>query len=146
MKLHALAVAAGIAVITSAAPLAGQAGPVVQTQLREAVAEARSSGFVLQGNLIYGALNDGAAEVIRVSLNAGTAYLIVGVCDEDCSDMDLILSDATGRSLAEDILVDDSPVLTIEITRSGGYDLTVRMPDCAANPCGYGIAIMARRL
>jgi hypothetical protein len=146
MKLHALAVAAGIAVLTSAAPLAAQAGPVVQSQLRAAVAEATSGGYSVQGRLIYGALNDGREEAIRVSLNAGTSYLIVGVCDEDCSDMDLILTDATGRSLAQDILDDDSPVLTIEIIRSGGYDLTVRMPDCSANPCGYGVAIMARRL
>jgi hypothetical protein len=146
MKLQALAVAAGMAVIASAAPLAAQAGPVVQAQLRAAVAEATSGGYAVQGRLIYGSLNDGAAETIRVSLTAGNAYLIVGVCDEDCADMDLVLSDATGRSLAQDVLDDDSPVLTLEITRSGGYDLTVRMPDCDANPCGYGIAIMARRL
>jgi hypothetical protein len=145
MKIHALAVAAGLAVIASAAPLAAQPGPVVQSQLRAAVAEATSNGYALQGRLLYGALNDGAAETIRVSLTAGTSYLIVGVCDEDCSDMDLILSDATGRSLAQDILDDDTPVLTLEITRSGGYDLRVRMPDCSVNPCGYGVAILAQR-
>jgi hypothetical protein len=145
MKLHALVVAAGMALITSAAPLAAQAGAVVEAQLREAIAEAASGGFTLQGRPIYGALNDGAAETIRVSLTAGNSYLIVGVCDEDCADMDLVLSDATGRSLAQDILDDDTPVLTLEITRSGGYDLRVRMPDCDVNPCGYGIAILAQR-
>jgi hypothetical protein len=145
MKLHALAVAVGMAVITSAAPLAAQAGAVVQSQLREAVSAAASSGFARQGPFIYGALNDGAGETVRVSLTAGTSYLIVGVCDEDCSDMDLILRDATGRSLAQDILDDDTPVLTLEITRSGGYDLTIRMPDCSVNPCGYGVAILAQR-
>jgi hypothetical protein len=146
MKLHTLVVAAGMAAIASAAPLAAQPGPVVQSQLSAAVAEATSGGYSVQGRLMYGELNDGAAETIRVSLNAGTSYIIVGVCDEDCADLDLVLSDATGRSLAQDVLDDDTPVLTLEITRSGGYDLRVRMPDCDVNPCEYGIAILAQRL
>lgn len=145
MKLHALAVAAGIAVIASAAPVAAQPGEVVQFRLDEAAQQAVAHGFALQGAVRSGALDGGAEETIQINLEAGTTYAIVGVCDQDCDDMDLMLTDAAGRPIAQDILDDNVPVLRPEITRSGRYNLQVSMPACSVNPCEYGIAIFVQQ-
>jgi hypothetical protein len=70
--------------------------------------------------------------------------VILGVCDAGCSDIDLMLIDAAGRMIAQDILEDDVPILTPEITASGTYGLRVTMPACSVDPCGYAIAIFTQ--
>ena len=50
-------------------------------------------------------------------LEPNTSYLIVGVCDGDCDDLDLQLDDPAGDTLDTDIEDDDAPVL--EFTTDG---------------------------
>lgn len=147
MKLSRLLLAAACALAASAAPAAAQpelAG-IVRTQLDSAVVLMRSNGFVQQGTYRGGALGDDANEVVQVDLQGGQNYLIMAVCDQDCSDLDLNLVDASGASLDSDYEPDDVPMVVAEVSRTGTYQLTVGMAECSVEPCGYGVAVFAQR-
>lgn len=140
MKLIPLALAAACALAT--VPAAAQ--DLVQQQLQASIEVMANEGFSQRGEFRTGALRNGAEETIRVQLEAGVSYAIVGVCDGDCSDLDLFLNDPAGRPLSQDIAEDDVPVVTAEITRAGSYQLRITMPACSVDPCGYGIGVFAR--
>jgi hypothetical protein len=147
MKTSLLALAVACVLAVAAAPAAAQPrmDAVVRTQLDSAVVLMRGQGFALQGALRAGALANGAQEELRLDLQGGHAYMIMGVCDVDCEDLDLLLSDAAGNEVDSDYLVDDVPMVAAEVSRSGAYTLTVSMASCSIEPCGYGIAVFAQR-
>ena len=113
-------------------------------QLDSAVVLAKSEGFSQQGNWLVGALEDGGSTTLPTELRAGLTYLIVGVCDYDCTDVDLILDDPSGDEVVSDLLADDAPVLTADIATAGAYSVTVNMAACSVDPCNYGVAIFAK--
>jgi hypothetical protein len=88
-------------------------------------------------------LNDDATASVTVPLDAGTSYKIIGVCDEDCSDLDLTLFSGSTK-LEEDVLDDDVPILSVKPTASGNFRISVVMAACSSSPCRYGIAIYAQ--
>jgi hypothetical protein len=141
MKLTALALAAACAVLASAAPAEAQMQEIVRIQLDSAVSLMRNNGFTQQGGFHNGALNNGTEESISLTLDAGATYAIIGVCDGDCSDMDLLLNDPRGIPAGLDNAVDDHPIIITETTAAGTYELKVQMPGCSVNPCGYGVAV-----
>ena len=113
-------------------------------QLDSAVVLAKSEGFAQQGTWMLGALDDGGSTTLPTELRAGLTYLIVGVCDYDCTDVDLILDDPSGNEVVSDLLADDAPVLTTDITTAGAYRITVDMAACSLDPCNYGVAVFAK--
>ena len=88
-------------------------------------------------------LNNESTETVTVDLEAGVNYLILGVCDEDCSDLDLELFQGT-TLVDEDMASDDYPVVTVDPTASRTYRLRVTMAACSETPCRYGIAVYER--
>src|SRR5690606_18266949 len=98
-------------------------------------------GFKLDGealprNVVIGALPNEGTIVLELSLSAGATYFIVGVCDEDCDDMDMSLLDPVdGEALAEDSEDDSVPLLEFVAPRTGEYYLSVTMYDCRTSYC-----------
>jgi hypothetical protein len=119
--------------------------PLVKVQLDSATATMRGEGFTLQGNYTGGTLSDGRRAQITLDLRGGMQYAIVGVCDADCDDLDLVLTDARGGEVDSDREPDDAPVVVAEVARNARYTLTVTMASCTVEPCGYGVAVFASR-
>src|SRR6476661_10002520 len=72
---------------------AARATSTVNQLLASANRLARAQGYTQAASRpASGALNDDRSEDVGLTLNAGRQYLLVGVCDADCSDMDLRLS------------------------------------------------------
>ena len=88
-------------------------------------------------------LNDAASETVTVELEGGVNYVILGVCDNDCSDLDLELFQGT-TAVSEDLAADDFPVVTVEPTTTRTYRLKITMADCSAAPCRFGVAVYER--
>lgn len=147
MKNTVLALAAVCAVLATAAPAAAQPGidATVRMQLDSAVSMFRGQGFAQQGDYRSGALADGGSDVVRLELRGGHSYMIVGVCDTDCSDLDFKLVDAAGEEVDSDYELDDVPMVAAAVAGNGTYTLTVSMAACSVEPCGYGVAVFAQR-
>ena len=66
---------------------------------------------------------------------AGGSYMIVGVCDESCGDLDIRLATAEGELVGQDILEDDTPVVTFQAEPGAAYRATLGMTGCNAEFC-----------
>lgn len=75
------------------------------------------------------------------NLQAGKSYIAIGVCDENCSDLDFAIFGPGGDNLGSDVLEDDTPVVEFQATRSGQYKATVLMAVCGSARCNYGVRL-----
>lgn len=113
--------------------------------LLRAVAETfEQAGYSATHDPFTGALDDDETGSVTLNLRAGVEYQIVGVCDTDCSDMDLTLFDENGNEIDEDILMDDTPIVTVTPARNGRFRVQVAMADCSAEPCRFGVGAWGR--
>jgi hypothetical protein len=147
MKKHiTIAAAAALALLAGAADAAAQDQwtQQVRGQLTAASEMIESEGFASTHEVVTGGLAEGATEQVEIELEAGVEYVIVGVCDVDCSDLDLFLRDPSGRIVDSDIELDDVPIVTVTPERTGTYTLEVRMVTCSAAPCRYGVGTYGR--
>lgn len=96
-------------------------------------------GYHAVGFVHEGALDNGEAARVTLPLREGGEIVLVGVCDGDCSDMDLTLFDPGGTQLAADIETDDVPIVRTTPGRTGAYSVTVQMAACSVDPCGFAL-------
>jgi hypothetical protein len=142
MKISTAAVAA-LATVASATPAMVSASDI-QALLDSLMTQARSqlsiSGWQSLRQPRASALNGGDSQTFTLQLNAGRQYVFVGVCDADCSDMDLTLRDSAGNILSQDVAMDDTPVVRYS-ARSAvpNARLTVTMASCSVDPCFYQV-------
>lgn len=73
-----------------------------------------------------------------LSLQAGRTYAVIGACDNDCDNVDIVLEDASGRQVGADTLGDDYPVVQFTPTASGQYTARIRLVTCTNEPCYVG--------
>ena len=79
----------------------------------------------------------------QVNLNGGTAYRIIGACDNECSNLDIELIDVrTGGVVASDMLPDDYPVVDYTPTANGAYIVRIMMQTCTIAPCYAGARVL----
>ena len=142
MKLPVIALAAFGAALLFAAPAAAQPA-IIRTQLDSAAVLMGGNGFRLQDDIVSGDLRQGQNEEFELQLEAGKTYIIVGVCDGDCSDLDMALTTSGGDEVDSDYADDDVPMVTVEVQRSATYNLMVRMAACSIEPCAYGVSVFA---
>lgn len=101
-------------------------------------------GYSLTHEPMIDALYHNRSDYITGNLRVGTSYGIVGVCDRDCRDLDIALYDSRGNLIASDLEDDDIPVITINPSRSGTYQVRVDMANCKSRLCYYGIGVFGQ--
>jgi hypothetical protein len=109
-------------------------------QVEGALAE---RGYQRTGEVRTGSLTQGERESISLTLGAGLDFAIVGLCDNDCSDLDLRLYDQSGAEVDADIETDDSPVVELTPRSSGTYRVEIVMVSCSVSPCYYGLGVFS---
>lgn len=115
----------------------------VRTQLDKVGQNLAKQGFELTTQVYTGELNEDRNEEVTVKLRAGVRYALVGVCDVDCKDLDLVLYDSSHRELVNDVEKDDVPVVEIRPEKNGTYTARAVMASCSAEPCSYGLGLFA---
>ena len=96
------------------------------------------------------AMQPGTDHRWNVELVGGTSYRIVGACDDDCTNLDLELIDATtGGVVASDMLADpqsprraDFPVVDFTPQNNGRYIVRLLMQTCTTAPCFAGARVL----
>lgn len=143
MKLPFIALAAVGAALLFADP--AQAQPeIIRTQLDSASVLMRNQGFELQDDIVTGDLRQGADEEFELELEGGKTYIIVGVCDGDCTDLDMALTTSGGEDVDSDFETDDVPMVMVEVERGATYNLKVQMAACSVEPCAFGVGVFAQ--
>jgi hypothetical protein len=131
--------------VVAPAPLAGQDyADQVWNQLQEDYAMYVEADDFFLKNYIIGALNSGRTDSWTFTLDQGTGYAITGACDEDCTDLDIVVEDANGNVVARDEADDDRPIVEFSPNRSASYTVNVKMYSCVEEPCYFGFGIFYR--
>ncbi|MET0648842.1 MAG: hypothetical protein ABW208_19710, partial [Pyrinomonadaceae bacterium] len=86
----------------------------------------------------------GETSSFALSLNGGTEYRLVSACDNDCSDIDIVVYDENGNQVASDTSRDDKPVVSVTPRWTGQFRIKVTMYKCSNSPCAYGISVFGR--
>jgi hypothetical protein len=91
-----------------------------------------------------GSLDNGEAASDSVTLEAGVAYVLLGVCDDDCTALELGLFAANGYEVDAARRSGNAPIVRVTPRERARYRFTVRMTGCGMNPCWYGIRAFRR--
>jgi hypothetical protein len=114
-------------------------------QLASQLSQARSSYVPSSYRLVTGPDNDilaaGDSDNYNVTLQGGRSYKLIGVCDNDCTDLDITLYDSDGDVVDRDLLDDDKPVVSVSGKSSGRYRMNVSMAKCSTGSCYYSVAV-----
>lgn len=92
-----------------------------------------------------GMLNEEESASFAVTLERGVAYAILGVCDDDCSRLQLMLATPSNNELALERNSETLPVLQFTPTETMSYRIRVVMEGCRMNPCWYAVGIAPRQ-
>lgn len=139
--LLAAACAAGLA---SSAAAQNTYQQQITRQLTRYAQRLTTAGYNADRAPAMGSLNDDARESLMMNLTGGVHYAILGVCDNDCTDVDLRVNDPSGSLMGEDLATDDYPVVEFTAPASGQFRVTVMMATCNVNPCYYGVQVFVR--
>lgn len=117
---------------------------VVGPQLARLRGIFRDKGYIETHNPITGNLRSNSINDISVTLRSGTSYLITSICDQDCSDIDILLYDQSGKLITSDQEADDQPVVSVSPYETETYTIRVRMVHCSREPCNFGTQIFGK--
>jgi hypothetical protein len=115
----------------------------VRGQLTAVGVDMINDGWTMRDDIYIDSLDENAIDYFEIPLDQGVNYAIVGVCDNDCSDVDLYLRDGEDTDIVSDTEVDDFPLLQVVAQYTGDHWLRVRMYDCEVEPCRYGVAVFS---
>lgn len=89
-----------------------------------------------------GVMGEEGLRTVPVWLEAGRTYLIVGVCDDDCTDLDVRVFDTLGRAVASDEDAQAHPMVDFTPRRSGEHAVRTSMVTCRRAVCRYAVAVL----
>lgn len=139
MRTIIIAVAAVAAAI---APAAAAAPDIIAELLGKADEAYAEQGYKPTGWVQQGKLAKGESVRLNVRLNGGSEFQMVGACDTDCDDLDIVLLDANGKEVDRDDKKDDFPI--VGIPQAGDYVARVTMVQCDTANCQYGVKAFAK--
>lgn len=116
----------------------------VKAQLALIKLAGSQSGWEETHNDKFDKLDDGESDSFSFRLQKGRSYKIISVCDNDCSDLDLILYDENDQEISKDNGDDSMPMVEVRPKWTGRFSLKVRMYSCKNNPCYYAICILGK--
>ncbi|NIR42644.1 MAG: hypothetical protein GWN99_02030 [Gemmatimonadetes bacterium] len=102
-----------------------------------------SEGYRLIGSAHTGSLYAQASQDFDLTLEGGVHYVLVGVCDSDCSDIDLSIFDEAGTQLDSDYEGDAYPVVEVTPSRTATFRVHAYMANCGTEPCFFGVGVYA---
>ena len=146
--MHRIAVAATVALAVVATSASAQSEnrwrTQVEAQLKNAAKTLSDKGYDQTHETQIGSLDDDENDSFTLTLHSGTTYALVGVCDNDCKDLDLVIYDADGDQVDSDIQNDDVPIVQVTPRETQRYRVKVIMANCQTSPCWYGIGVYGK--
>jgi hypothetical protein len=112
-------------------------------QLAIAKEFAAGDGLKPAGREQHGILANGAETTLTVSLPKGSGAMLYGVCDDNCGNLDMWVTDSAGNSVAKDVENDAAPIVSFLAKAGGSYRVRLKMQACGSSRCGFAVAAFA---
>ena len=89
-----------------------------------------------------GMLNADEGASFQTTLVQRVSYVIIAVCDDDCSRLQMTLVSASGSEIAKERNSESLPTLRFTPDTTTGYGIRIVMEGCRWNPCWYAVAVV----
>jgi len=121
----------------------------VAVQLKVVTDTKADDGFVpdqeaIGRSTILGVLEHESTVYLELTLDARRQYHIAARCDTGCSNIDTRVLGTDFDPVAEDVLDNDAPKMDLPRVESGRHLLAIRMANCAAGICYFGVVVLSR--
>jgi hypothetical protein len=121
-------------------------GAQVQERLMHATQTMAAQGFFPAAPQPFqGQLADDARQTFPLTLMSPGEYRLVGVCDRDCSDLDLYVKAPDGTVVAQDQQNDPIPIVALTQAYAAQGFVEVVMYNCSVSPCFYSVMLYGRQ-
>lgn len=103
---------------------------------------ATEDGETLPGEIETAEMETTDSFEVTFSIDPEKTYYVFGACDDDCTDVDISVTDSTGDFVDYDEEADDAPMLLI-LPDDAGDELivTLHMIECETDTCIGGIGV-----
>ncbi len=131
---------AALALVAATLPASAgqpQDDDTITTLFAKALEAYREQGYKPTGWEQKGKLAAKGEQLFKVTLTGGSSFQLVGVCDNDCDDLDIQLLDSAGKEVDKDDKKDDFPI--VGTTSAGTYQARVTMVACKTDRCAFGV-------
>lgn len=112
----------------------------VDARVTQAGATLQARAYRFAGLAGRGTLNTGESTTFSITLPASAETALTGVCDDDCTDLDLSLS-TNGYDVDAARGGGNAPIVRVTPAVQTTYTVTVRMASCRVNPCWFAVAV-----
>ena len=114
------------------------------TSVHQSLADVAKEEGVLDrvGAVMDRELRPGAKAEFVFTIDPAKSYRVLGVCDLDCDDLEITISNAaTGEILHEDEERDAFPVADIDLSGAKRIEISVTMADCSDSECIFAAGL-----
>lgn len=114
---------------------------VVKDLQHQARAIARGRGYT--GSQVFngGSLEQRETGTLRFALQGGERYVAIGLCDKECSDIDIGVYDEQGIEIAGDRAEDAIPIVELDPEEDTTVIFRLKMLQCDLEPCAYALGV-----
>jgi hypothetical protein len=148
MGVWAKLATAALAALVLAAPAAAQVPDPFARDLAQQLARAEillgENGYSRAAGPFAGGLAQRETRRFPLTLRAGQDYRVVGVCDQRCGDLELLLFDQNETTIGRAVLGLGVPALDVRPAATGAHVVEVAMLRCSAAPCWYAVNVYSR--
>lgn len=117
----------------------------VEKQLEGAIKAAKGDGYKLLFPRTVGKLKRRSEAFRTVLLDPKSEYVFIAVCDKNCNELNFIVKDMDGNKVTSDATNMPISVINFKPPTEDRYQLTVRMEQCSATSCNYGMGVFTKR-
>ena len=110
-------------------------------KLKDTVEQQEKAGNKLVFWPLIGKVKERAEVPFTAKLSSDVSYTILGVCDDNCSDLNLTLNNKQGDKISNDEKQDGIPVISFTPTENSDYRITARPDKCSTEKCEFGMAL-----
>lgn len=101
-------------------------------------------GYAHAAGPLAGSLASQRVTQLPLTLRVGQQVRIVGVCDQNCADLDIRVLDPQGGVVAEDVRDNARPAVDLRARHYGAHTIEVGMADCEAPRCRFAVNVYTR--
>ncbi|NES07924.1 MAG: hypothetical protein F6K22_37140 [Okeania sp. SIO2F4] len=110
-------------------------------KLKETVEAQEKAGKKLVFWPLIGKVKEKVEVPFTAKLSSDVSYTILGVCDDNCTDLNLTLKNEQGAKIANDEKEDGIPVISFTPTKNSDYRITARPDKCTTEKCEFGMVL-----
>lgn len=143
MKFYSLLILGSASLLLTATAQGGEYTDQVKAQLALVRMAGQNEGWQETHDNKFDSMDSGDSKTYNITLRSGRSYKVVGVCDNDCSDLDLAIY-YNGNLIKKDQQTDSVPIVEVTPIWTGQFELKVTMYACSNDPCFYGVSVLGK--